>query len=306
VVTAGASLDASAKIEPPAFCCSTTCSVGAASVANPKSARAAPASAPLTSVAAAASVAAAVLVDSKACVAHERPSKRHSSVSHRAFFHASIPRSRYPSIPRARRDPSRRRSRRPTARRPRRRHPSIHSSTGIHAHATSPTPPAHEFHAHEFHAHPTHPSRVFPSLPRARLASRPIGTLVTHGARPPSRTSSPSRTARVVVVTALATRRVASVRFFVVALVVARGGVTARARIVVGIVRACAARRDVARDVDVGARVLCLFPTRSIDPIPLAPSRIRARVTSTSGRAFYAPRDRSIRYRSHRLEYARA
>ena len=61
-----------------------------------------------------------------------------------------------------------------------------------------------------------------------------------------------------------------------------------------------------ARDVDVGARVL--FPTRSIDPIPLAPSRIRARVTSTSGRAFYvySPRDRSIRYRSHRLEYARA
>ena len=53
-----------------------------------------------------------------------------------------------------------------------------------------------------------------------------------------ARISRPAALLSTVV--ALATRRVASVLFFVVALVVARDGVTARARIVVGIVRASA------------------------------------------------------------------
>ena len=94
--------------------------------------------------------------------------------------------------------------------------PSIHSSTGIHTHATSPTPPAPDDPAHEFHAHRATSSRGFaPPPPRARASPRvpSAPSSPTRGARPSSRTSSPSRTARVVVAIALATRRVASVLF---------------------------------------------------------------------------------------------
>ena len=155
-----------------------------------------------------------------------------------------MPRSRYPSIPRASRDPSRGLSATDRATSTTSSiHPSIHPPVSTPT-RRRPPPPRPTIPRTNFTRTAPPPRAASPPPPRARASPRvpSAPSSPTRGARPSSRTSSPSRTARVVVAIALATRRVASVLFFVVALVVARDGVTARARIVVGIVRACAAR----------------------------------------------------------------